>query len=774
MRYADHEPTSGMNKRLVFGVMTPLMLMVGAVIVGAGMLTIRDHKEYAEMANNTHFTNRTITASRGAIYDSTGAPLAWSATVYKVYIDPVNYRKEMDKIEEIMNERQAILDAGETLPPKTIVKTRQQIEDEIVHLLSTKLGITEDVILTAMEKDTQYYVLQSQVEKNVADELMAYFEKLGIESITTQQDSKRYYPQNELAAQVVGFTNSDNDGQYGLEAYYNDYLAGVNGRVTSAKDANGRTMPYRYSSTYDAQDGASLYLTIDPTLQYSVEKNLEEMCTKFEVRNRACGIIMNVNTGAIYAMATYPSFDLNDPTAIYDEGTANALAALPEEEYQEAYLNAREKQWKNTAITEIYTPGSVFKIFTASAAIEEKAIDWQNDGFYCSGAYEISGETIHCHLLSGHGMQTFSQALTNSCNPAFIEVGRKLGIHKFCHYFEAFGLGEKTGIDLPGEVSSIYYDEDHMMLIDLCTSSFGQASKLTPMQMVSGIAAAVNGGYLVEPHVVDKIISNDGNIVKSYDTNIKRQVISEETSAVMRKLLQAVVDDKEGSNAHIDGYAIGGKSGTSQKLDEYRTAETMQYVASYTCFAPADDPEFVILVMADEPNKNINYYGSVVAAPYARNIMQDALDHLGYYPEYTAEQYAKLDVPIPRLIDADVEIAQKTIEEDLHLECEIVGEGKTVVGQSPMTSTTVSSSGKVILYTEEGYAPKIVTVPDLTGYTAHDATQALKNLDLNYVTVGASEDRTDALVEQQSVEPGTEVEVGTVVKLTYLVNDQTG
>ena len=312
------------------------------------------------------------------------------------------------------------------------------------------------------------------------------------------------------------------------------------------------------------------------------------------------------------------------------------------------------------------------------------------------------------------------------------------------------------------------------MLIDLCTSSMGQASKLTPMQMVSGIAAAVNGGYLVEPHVVDKIISNDGNIVKSYDTNIKRQVISEETSAVMRKLLQAVIDDKEGSNAHIDGYAIGGKSGTAQKLDEYRTAETMQYVASYTCFAPADDPEFVILVMADEPNKNINYYGSVVAAPYARNIMQDALDHLGYYPEYTAEQYAKLDVPIPRLIDADVEIAQKTIEEDLHLECEIVGEGKTVVGQSPMTSTTVSSSGKVILYTEEGYAPKIVTVPDLTGYTAHDATQALKNLDLNYVTVGASEDRTDALVEQQSVEPGTEVEVGTVVKLTYLVNDQTG
>ena len=394
MRYADHEPTSGMNKRLVFGVMTPLMLMVGAVIVGVGMLTIRDHKEYAEMANNTHFTNRTITASRGAIYDSTGAPLAWSATVYKVYIDPVNYRKEMDKIEEIMNERQAILDAGETLPPKTIVKTRQQIEDEIVHLLSTKLGITEDVILTAMEKDTQYYVLQSQVEKNVADELMAYFEKLGIESITTQQDSKRYYPQNELAAQVVGFTNSDNDGQYGLEAYYNDYLAGVNGRVTSAKDANGRTMPYRYSSTYDAQDGASLYLTIDPTLQYSVEKNLEEMCTKFEVRNRACGIIMNVNTGAIYAMATYPSFDLNDPTAIYDEGTANALAALPEEEYQEAYLNAREKQWKNKAITEIYTPGSVFKIFTASAA-----------------AFATGGSTINTLLGIPYGVCTLIVAV---------------------------------------------------------------------------------------------------------------------------------------------------------------------------------------------------------------------------------------------------------------------------------------------------------------------------------------------------------------------------
>ncbi|MDE5564827.1 MAG: peptidoglycan glycosyltransferase, partial [Oscillospiraceae bacterium] len=337
MATIDHEPTIGMQKRTIFGVLTPMITAVGFIIAGLANLTVRDHQKYAEMANNTHFTNKTITAGRGAIYDANGTPLAWSATVYKVYIDPSLFRSEMDTIEEKMKARQARVDAGEVLDPDVLIIRRDELEAQIVSFLSEKLKISEDIILTAMDKDTQYYELQKQVEKSVADELTAYFDKLGMDSITTDEDTKRYYPQNELAAQVIGFTNSDGDGQYGLEKAYDDYLSGVNGRVTSAKDAQGNAMPYRYSTTYEAQDGDSLYLTLDSTLQYILEKNLQQMCKDYNVQKRACGIIMNVNDGSIYAMATYPSFDLNNPSVIYDEATNQRLLALPEDEYKEAY-----------------------------------------------------------------------------------------------------------------------------------------------------------------------------------------------------------------------------------------------------------------------------------------------------------------------------------------------------------------------------------------------------------------------------------------------------
>ena len=769
MQSIDHEPTKGMRMRIIL-VLALLAVFMGFVIWGLGNLTIRDHQKYAEMANKTHFTNRTITAGRGAIYDASGTPLAWSATVYKVFMDPELFRQEMDEIDEIMKKRQAALEAGEELDKDTIVKTRAQIEDEIIKLLSEKLKISEDTVLTAMEKDTQYYVLQTQVEKTAADEIVAYFDKLGMGSITTQPDSKRYYPQNELAASVIGFTNSDGDGQYGLEAYYDDYLAGVNGRTTSAKDAFGNEMPYRYATTYPAQDGASLYLTLDTTLQYILEKNLEEMSKKWNVTNRSCGIIMNAKTGAVYAMGTYPSFDLNDPTKIFDEATAKALAELPEEEYEEAYVNAREQQWKNKAITELYVPGSVFKIFTAAAAIEEKSVDWENDTFYCDGGYDISStEVIHCHLLSGHGTQSFAQALNNSCNPAFIEIGKSLGIHKFSVYFTAFGLREKTGIDLPGEVRSIAFEEENMSFVDLASSSFGQGNMVTPCEMITGISAVINGGYLVEPHVVNRIVSSDGNVLKTYGTNAKRQVVSEETSAVMRQLLQGVVDANTGGNAHIDGYKIGGKSGTSQKVVDGRVSQD-HYVASYTCFAPADDPEFIMLIMADDPQGS-NYYGSVVVAPTARAVMEEALPYLGYYPEYTEEQYQHLDVSVPLLMDEELEVATKAIEE-LGLNYEIKGEGTYVVGQCPMTGTTVAAGGTVVLYTEENYAAEQVEVPELVGMTADQANTLLTNLHLNYVAIGASSSRADARVSEQSIVPGEKVDIGTVIRLTYLVEGQ--
>ena len=773
----DYEPTTIMKKKAVFVVLGVVMILALLTIIRLCYLCISQHDFYTEKANSKHFSRITINANRGAIYDTNGTPLAWSATVYKVYIDPQRFRENMESIETTMTTRQEKLDNGETLAPDKIVAPMETIRAEIVQKVASLLNISEDTIWEAIEKDTQYWVLQTKVEKNIADELMEYldsFEFVDINSIKTTEDTKRYYPQNELAAQVIGFTNSDGDGQYGLEYWYNKYLSGTNGRVISATDALGNEMPYRYSTTYPAEDGSSLYLTLDTTLQYYLEKNLQAMCEKYEVRNRACGIIMNVKTGAIYAMGTYPSFDLNNPSAIYDETTYNELQSLPVDEYQEAYISAREQQWKNKAVTELYIPGSVFKIFTTAMAVEEKVVNVDTDNFYCTGAYTITGvpNPIHCHKLAGHGSQTFSEALTNSCNPAFIEVGLRVGIHKFSQYFSAFGLTEKSGIDLPGETSSIYRSEENLKIVDLASSAFGQSNKLTPMEMITGIAAAVNGGYLVEPHVVDKIVSSDGNIVKNFNTNIKRQVISEESSATVRKLLQAVVDDNGGSNAYIKGYAIGGKSGTSQKLDQYSESD-MQYVASYACFAPADNPEIVMLILADEPNPDINYYGSVVVAPYARAILEEALPYLGYYPEYTSEEYAKLDVTIPLLRDASISSAKETLDA-LGLQCEIKGNGDTVAGQCPETGSTVSAGGKVILYTEENYEPELIEVPNVVNYSANDASEVLTASGFNYVSLGASTDRADVSVGEQSVQAGSFVEVGTVIQLNYVINDQSG
>ncbi len=768
----DCRPHVGMQRRINIGLLALLGVCAVANIARLGYLCIVKNDYYAEMANDTHFSNIVIPANRGTIYDASGTPLAWSATVYRVFIDPSLFRDEMDDIKETMDARQAIVDAGGTLDAGKEIIDVDALRQEIINTLAQKLEIETSVVSQAMEQDTQYYVLKTQVSKDVVDELTEYFSDYGINSITTQEDTKRYYPQNELAAQVIGFTNADGEGQYGLEYYYNTELSGTNGRVISATDAMGNEMPYRYATTYPAQDGSSLYLTLDSTLQYYLEKNLQEMCETYEVQNRACGIIMNAKTGAIYAMATYPSFDLNNPSEIYDPETSQMLLDLPEEEYKEAYITARETQWKNKAITELYVPGSVFKIFTSAAAIEENVVDPETDMFNCTGVLEVADWPIHCHKLSGHGLQTFSQALTNSCNPAFIEVGQRLGAETFSSYFRAFGLTDRTGIDLPGEATSLYTHVDKMGIVELSSSAFGQTNKLTPIEMVTGIAAVVNGGYLVEPHVVSKVVSSDGNVLDTIETKVKRQVISEETSATARELLQAVVDNNGGSNAYIKGYAIGGKSGTSQKLDEYDD-ENMQYVASYSCFAPADDPEIVMLIMADEPNKEIGYYGSVVCAPYARAILEEALPYLGYYPEYTEEEYAELDVTIPLVLDVDVATATSTLEA-LGLECEIKGEGDTVLKQCPLTGSVVAPGGKVILYTESTYQTEMVEVPDVRNYTAVTANQALTNRGLNYVSAGASADRSDVLVQSQSVEPGTMVEVGTVIQLTYVVNDQSG
>ena len=766
---AEVSATVRMRNRTNKGVLGLMTVFCAAVIVRLFVVSVVDNSKYEGMANNYHFGTMTLSANRGAIYDANGTALAWSATVYNIYIDPTLYREEMKSIEDANDKKKsAAEEENETADNLVDV---DQLKTSITNFLSEKLGLKTEEVEASFEKDGRYYVLQTQVEKNVTDEITAYFEKLNLSFIGTEATTRRYYPQNELAAAVIGFTNGDGDGQYGLEYQYDDYLSGVDGRVISAQAANGEEMPYRYSTTYDAEDGDSLYLTLDTTIQYYLEKSLAEMVEKFEVKERACGVIMNPKTGAVYAMATYPTFDLNNPSEIYDAKTAQELAALPEGEYSTAYATARETQWKNKVISEISYPGSTFKIVTMADAFEENLINMETDSFYCSGQVQVADATIRCSNTAGHGAQNFTQALTNSCNPAFIEIGQRIGIDKFSYYFEGFGLAEKTGIDLPGEAVSYSVTGDDMNVVDLASAAYGQCNKVTAMELVTAYSAAINGGYMVTPHVVDHVVDSNGNIVLQNETEVKRQIVSEETSDIVREQLEAVVNNNPSHNAYIQGYRIGGKSGTAEKLDT-STADDRQYVASYCCFAPADDPEVIMLIMADEPNKEIGYYGSQVVVSYARDIMEEILPAMGFYPEYSDGEDTDSTVTVPYLQSADITSAESTLAQ-LGLTYEVVGAGTTVASQSPSTGTSVTKGGKVILYTEVGgNSGDTIEVPNLVGMTAAEVNETMTYYDLNYAIVGSSASESGALVQYQSEEAGTVVPRGTAITLTLSVSQQ--
>ena len=772
-------------------VMTSVFFVLFAVVAGNFFkISVVENEKYQEMANDQHFGSITLSAHRGSIYDAKGNTLAKSASVYKVFLDPKQFRDDMDTLQKSIDKRNSEKAAG-TYTPKydkegneldVLPESLDAFRSETVTFLALKLGISEEKVKTAMEENTQYSVLQDQVEKPVADEVLDYFNNVGFISLNVEEDTKRYYPQNDLAASVIGFTVGDGSGAYGVEAYYDEYLSGHDGKTISAKDSNGNELPYRYSKTYAPQDGGDVYLTIDMNIQYYLEKHLQEMNKKFGVKNRSCAILMNAKTGAIYGMATAPTFDLNQPYEISDETIKAQLAALTDEdEKTQLTSEEREKQWKNKCITEIYEPGSVFKVVTSASAIEENLIDLKNDSFFCSGQVTLEGAyyPIKCHNTNGHGAQTFQEALTHSCNPAFMEIGARLGIDKFCYYFDAFGLAEKTGIDLPAESSGIGFQPDKMTNVDLAVSSFGQGETITPIEMITSYCATINGGYLLKPYVVDKVVDEDGNVILKNERTVKRQVVSEETSETMRTVLKNVVTDNGGGNVTIKGYSIGGKSGTSQRLSvtekgqtangKEEDADEQEYGASYVCFTPAEDPEIILLVLADMPDKSIGYYGSQVAVPTARDILTDVLPYLGISPEYSDDELENLDVKIP-ILEGSIDEAKATLD-GLGMTYEVNGSGIEVVAQSPVTGTSVAKGGCVYLYTEAGNTAEYTTVPNLQYLSPETANETLTYNELNYVTRGASATRSDAIVNSQSIQPGTQVPKGTCIELELIVNE---
>ncbi len=776
-------PTNSMKKRMFFIVFLVILVFAGYVVFTLYDISVNKSEYYRSKANNQQVDQFVINANRGTIYDRNGKILAQSTTVWDIILNPVQIRN-IDAAKESDDED----DDGEEKEPEVDHAKAREFANGIAEILDLDADKLYDMILTS---DKKYYIAKKKADRDLVDKVEAFILENDVNYYSVQiiENSKRYYPNDSLASSIIGFTNSENDGVYGLEAYYDDYLKGVDGLVEMAFARGGGAMPYDYEKRYEASDGNSLILTLDEVVQHYLEKNIEQTLSQHKAANRVTGIVMNANTGAIVAMATAPGYDLNNPSELsdYDKQALidleqdlimdyaagsmtdqEAIRELIDKELEETEAAMRETQWKNKAISELYFPGSVFKVITCASALEEEVINL-NSSFDCYYVKEVADTKFHCWSDIGHGHIDLQQAITASCNPAFIDIGLKLGRELFCNYFEAFGFTEKTGIDLPGEAAPLYMPYDRMGIVELSSSSFGQTNKITPIQMICAYAAAINGGYLVTPHVVDKIIDSDGNVIKTVETTVKRQVISEETSELMRQITENIVTTHGGTNAYIPGYRIGGKSGTSQKLDEYGE-HNMRYVGSFCGFTPANDPEYIMLVCVDEPLGG-SYYGSAVAAPAVSAVFSECLEYLNVYPQYTAEELAQQDTLVPYVYDFAILNAIAKLNES-GLKYEIIGdESSGIVDYTvPAAATNIPRNGTVIVYMM-GAEKELVKVPNVVGMTVEQANIALVNAGLNISLDGGAVNNATATATMQSVEAGTEVSKGAVVNVTFHIAD---
>ena len=725
-----------------------VMLMLGAamavLIVRLFYLQVVQADMWKEKASSQQMYSTSITATRGNIYDRNMKTLARSVTVWTVFISPA----------EMKEEQRELVASG----------------------LSEILDVDYDMVYEKSLKTWRYNeTIKKKVDNDTADEVTAFIQENDIKGIYLTEESMRYYPYGNLASTVLGFTGSDGSGAYGLEAYYNKALSGTDGVIASVRNAKGTAMPFSEQQIYDAEDGQSLVLTIDETVQHYLEKHLENAVQEHEVQNRAVGIVMNVKTGEILAMSTKPDFDPNEPSAIYDTATAEALAEQLEEAggdeekldaYYEALGEAQLAQWRNKAISDPYEPGSVFKLITASAALETGTVTGSTP-FYCPGYIEVAGNRIACWKAGGHGNLDFVGAIKGSCNPAFIMTGQALGAELFMEYLDKFGLYDVTGVDLPGEATSIMHSRETMLnenMASLSSASFGQTFKVTALELMTAVNATVNGGYLMQPYVVSQVLDSDGNVISSTEPVVVRQVISEETSALVASYAEQVVSGEGGSGARaaVPGYRIGGKTGTSQKLDQ----EGDETILSFYGFAPADDPEIAVLVMLDEPQKN-NQYGSVIAAPVVGNILADILPYLGFEPSYTEEELSSADMATPYLINYGLQEAQSTLVQ-AGLEYRVVGSGTTVVGQTPGAAMPIPGGGTVVLYTEEG-EKTTASVPYVIGKTGNEANRLILNAGFNIKIEGESLEHEGCVAVAQSIEAGENAEIGTVITVTFEV-----
>lgn len=728
-----------------------IVIFIAFAILGGRLMWIQLVKGnyYKEKALQNQLSDTVIEAQRGTIYDSNMNVLVQSATVWKIFVDPVSIKTESEKHEN------------------------KDIAGELSENLAKLLEVDKSEVLEKCKKDSRYEVVKDNVEYETKQKVLDYLTENSYTScVGIETSTKRFYSSSSFASTVLGFVGSDGQGIEGLEAYYDDTLTGTAGRIVTAKNAQAGSMPNNYESVIDSTDGSSLVLTIDDVLQYSLEKNLSQARTDASAKY-AYGVVMDVKTAAILAMSNKPDYNSDKPWTIKDKSVKKEVAKITDEkERAQAESDALIAQWRNRTISDTYEPGSVFKVITASAALEEGVVK-PEDTYYDSGSIKVEDRTYHCQKRDGHGTETFSQGLQNSCNPWFIYAGQKLGVHNFYKYFEAFGLTEKTGIDLPGEATPTagvtYHVEEEMGKVELASESFGQSFQVSPIQMITAVCAAANGGKLMQPYVVKEVLDSEGNVISTTQPKVKRQVISESTSETVRLMMEEVVKYGTGKNAYVAGYRVAGKTGTSEKLGTLDSDSGKKYVTSFIAFAPANDPKVAVLMAIDEP-KGGNIGGGTNAAPYVASVIEEAMKYYNVQPQYTEDELKKLEKVTPDVTGMSVGKAKSTIE-SASLKYLVVGSGKKVVGQSPAADRSIPGGGTVVLYTDKNYKAQTVKVPNFNGLSVSEANQLAAENGLNIRFSGNNLESSTVTAYRQSVEKGSEVEKGTVITVFFIASN---
>ena len=707
----------------VFGVLTFVLLFAKLY-----HWQITEHDELQSVAVRQQTLRTTVEASRGIIYDRNGTILAMSASAEDIF-----------------------------LSPKEIVENDQD-QNLIANGLAEILNLDAADILKKMEKtNSQYEILKKKADDELADKVREFINENELRGVFLRPTSKRSYPKGTLASQVIGFAN-DNGGSMGLEATYNDELTGENGMVVTARDRDGRSVLYQYDQYFDAENGCDLHTTLDTTIQYYLEKGVQELEARFGTGKGATGIVMDVNTGAVLAMASLPTYDLNAPGKVYNDFLTSGMT---EEQIEENMKDLLNKQWRSKAINDTYEPGSTFKTLTLAMALEENVVDL-NTGFYCGGNTTIEGQKIWCSKRVGHGQQNLTQAFANSCNPAFINIGLRVGNAKFYQYMQDFGLLEKTGIDTTGEASGFANSEIKYSTLALACYAFGQNFNVTPVALLAAQCACVNGGYLYTPYLVEEITDQDGNVVSRHDATPIRQVISAETSALVRDIMEYEVTTGTGKNGQVAGYRIGGKTGTADKVGG-------NVIVSFVCFAPADDPQVMMLLTLDEPNKWTGTYvsGGNMVAPVASSVMGEILPYLGIEPSYTAEELVGADKTVPNVVGLSKDAAAERLSAN-GFSFRTVGSGDTVTDQTPAGGAIVPNSAEIILYLGAEKSGEKCIVPNVVGDSAATANQTIVNAGLIMGVSGATNASSSTVrAISQSIAAGTEVEAGTVVRVQF-------